>query len=282
FSYLTLRFWLVFPLAVAGMVLAGRGERHRSLLLLFLAAQAGSFVLFFVNARFRLSVTPIMLVFAAYAVYAVATAAGGLRGFVKDRRARAALLMAVIAGLAIAPHPRLVSEERWRGQLNYAAVLIKAKRFAEAAEVLEAAKAKSTEPDAHVMLGRLALDSLGDADRSLENFRAAVAIAPNNADTLADAGTAHFFAGKPAEAIPLLSRAIARNPDSPMPQLTLAEAHEKLGQIKQAAEVRATLAGTFLRRGDAGRARREVDRALALDPENVAAQRLRGQFDGTP
>ncbi|HEY0709360.1 MAG TPA: glycosyltransferase family 39 protein, partial [Polyangia bacterium] len=276
FSYATARFWFVFPLAIAGVYLARGHARHLRWLLLFLVAQAGSFILFFVNARFRLSITPVVIVLAAFALWRL----GRARRLVwRDARLRKALLLAVVVALAIFPHPRLQSEERWRGQLNYAAVLSKRKQFAEAAAVLEAAKSlKTTEPDAHVMLGRLYMDELRDPEKSLANFRGALVIAPNNADVVSDAGTAHFLAGKCDEAVPLLVRAIRLDDQNPLPQRTLADCHERMGHSDQAAEARAVLAATLFRRGDAGRARTELGRALQLDPRNQTAQRLLEQM----
>ncbi len=61
-------FWLIAPLAVLGGVLLWRRKRELSLLYLFFLAYMLSVVVFFVNARFRLPVVPIMIVFASYAV----------------------------------------------------------------------------------------------------------------------------------------------------------------------------------------------------------------------
>jgi tetratricopeptide (TPR) repeat protein len=62
-------FGIVAPLALAGMVLSWRrGEGKRMLLVLFVFSYMVSVVLFFVTARFRLVVIPLLLPFAAYSL----------------------------------------------------------------------------------------------------------------------------------------------------------------------------------------------------------------------
>lgn len=60
-------FWLVGPLGLAGMVLLWRRRRDLWLLYLFVATYMLGVVAFFVNARFRLPIVPVLMIFAAYA-----------------------------------------------------------------------------------------------------------------------------------------------------------------------------------------------------------------------
>jgi tetratricopeptide (TPR) repeat protein len=62
-------FWLVAPLGIAGAVLLWRRRREFWLLYLFVLSYMAGVVAFFVNARFRLPVVPVLIVFAAYAVF---------------------------------------------------------------------------------------------------------------------------------------------------------------------------------------------------------------------
>ncbi|MEJ2721716.1 MAG: tetratricopeptide repeat protein, partial [bacterium] len=61
-------FWLVGPLGLLGSVLLWRRRRRLSLLYLFVGAYMVGVVIFFVNGRFRLPVTPVLIIFAAYGV----------------------------------------------------------------------------------------------------------------------------------------------------------------------------------------------------------------------
>jgi tetratricopeptide (TPR) repeat protein len=60
-------FWLVAPLALLGGALLWRRRRQLALLYLFVVAYSLGVIAFFVNARFRLPVVPILIIFAAYA-----------------------------------------------------------------------------------------------------------------------------------------------------------------------------------------------------------------------
>jgi 4-amino-4-deoxy-L-arabinose transferase-like glycosyltransferase len=64
-------FWLIAPLGLAGGVLLWRRRRDFSLLYIFVIAYMLGVVAFFVNARFRLPVVPVLIIFAAYAAFAL-------------------------------------------------------------------------------------------------------------------------------------------------------------------------------------------------------------------
>lgn len=61
-------FWLIGPLALMGGVVLWRQRRELSLLYLFVISYMVGVVAFFVNARFRLPVAPVLMIFAAYAM----------------------------------------------------------------------------------------------------------------------------------------------------------------------------------------------------------------------
>jgi len=60
-------FWLVAPLAILGGVLLWRRRAELSLFYLFVALYSIGVIVFFVNARFRLPIIPVLTLFAAYA-----------------------------------------------------------------------------------------------------------------------------------------------------------------------------------------------------------------------
>ncbi len=63
-----LPFWLVFPLAVVGVIASRKEWPKQALLLLFICAYTLSIVAIFVLARFRLPMVPYLIIFAGYAV----------------------------------------------------------------------------------------------------------------------------------------------------------------------------------------------------------------------
>jgi len=70
YSWATLKFWLVLPLALAGLVIGG-GRRHpKSLLLIFIVVYSATMIPFFINARFRMPLATVLIIFAAWAIVA--------------------------------------------------------------------------------------------------------------------------------------------------------------------------------------------------------------------
>jgi len=84
-------FWLVGPFAILGLAFAWRRREVRTLLL-FAAAYYVATVLFFILARFRVPVVPVLMIFAAFAAVQVG-------GWVRARRWRRAL--AAVGALAL-------------------------------------------------------------------------------------------------------------------------------------------------------------------------------------
>jgi len=62
-------FWLIAPLALLGGALQWRRRAQLAGLYLFVVSYMAGVILFFVNARFRLPVVPLLIIFAAYAVF---------------------------------------------------------------------------------------------------------------------------------------------------------------------------------------------------------------------
>lgn len=60
-------FGLIFPLALSGLLLARQDHRPIELLLWFIGLYSLSFILFFVTARYRLTIVPCLIILAAYA-----------------------------------------------------------------------------------------------------------------------------------------------------------------------------------------------------------------------
>lgn len=67
-------FWIVTPLGLLGAFVLWRRRRELSMLYLFVAAYAVGVIAFFVNARFRLPVVPILILFAAYGTFYIIAA----------------------------------------------------------------------------------------------------------------------------------------------------------------------------------------------------------------
>jgi tetratricopeptide (TPR) repeat protein len=67
-------FGLVAPLGLLGMFVLWRRRRELAMLYLFVLLYSAGVIAFFVNARFRLPIMPVMIIFAAYGAFYVITA----------------------------------------------------------------------------------------------------------------------------------------------------------------------------------------------------------------
>ena len=70
YSWATLKIWLVLPLAFAGLVIGGGRRQPKSLLLIFVVVYSATLIPFFINARFRMPLVAILIIFAASAIVA--------------------------------------------------------------------------------------------------------------------------------------------------------------------------------------------------------------------
>ncbi len=99
FSRATIRFWMILPLAVAGIVIGGGRGRQKTLLLLFVVVYSATVVSFFVNSRFRMPMVAVLIVFAAAAVVAWFR---WLRSRPLDRQIGMRVFVSVLAAVATA------------------------------------------------------------------------------------------------------------------------------------------------------------------------------------
>lgn len=99
YSWATVKVWLVLPLAVAGLVVGGGRRQPKSLLLIFAAVYSATVIPFFVNARFRMPVVPVLVIFAAAAVVAWSR---WLWSKPIDRRFGKLVAASIVAALAVA------------------------------------------------------------------------------------------------------------------------------------------------------------------------------------
>jgi 4-amino-4-deoxy-L-arabinose transferase-like glycosyltransferase len=104
FTWASLKLWLVLPLAIAGVVIGGGRRQQRSILLTFAVVYSATIVPFFINARFRMPVVAILIVFAAAAVVGWSRR---LRSPSPDRRVVVSVFVALIVALLVRPLPGL-------------------------------------------------------------------------------------------------------------------------------------------------------------------------------
>ena len=287
---LLLGFGVLCPLAALGVWATRRDWRRLALLYGLLLVGALSIALFFVFARYRLSLVPLVVLFAAAGVRALAAPLLG-------RRTDTTLALDVAPGLALALVAALVVNypllERRDDQLSYfnlATALIDAGREADAVAPLE--RAIALQPDfaaAHLNLGRafLAQHRLDDAAQS---FAQAAKDDPEMAMARFDLAVVRLAQKRDAEAEQELTAALALDPQIAKAHLLLARRMMASGGRVAAAtahlqaaarlepldaEIHRDLAIAYLTQGDAPAAVAELRETVRLAPDaNGAAIRL--------
>lgn len=168
---------LLFPLATIGMFVT-KGARARRLLLLFLATYAFSIVLFFVTARYRMPLIPVLLAFAACGLLALVD---WIRKRAYVSLAIALTLLVMLSALSHAPLLALEKDSFAQGNYNVGAVLLQEGNAQEALTWFE--RAINEEPayrNARFNLG-LSYSLLGRLTDAEEAFLALLALSPDDA-----------------------------------------------------------------------------------------------------
>jgi len=275
-------FGLLFPLAVAGLILAWPDRSRLAVLYIMLAAYAASVVMFYVFARYRLPLVPMLLLFASAAV---ATLPEWLRS--AGSRERAVVVGTVLAAAVFSNWPMLskpvmmaitetnlavalqasgmndAAAEHYRRAIelqpdyapafNNLGVLQRASGNVDGAiRTYEQALAlKGDYPDAHYNLANALLQK-GQPREAAEHFRIALRSIPDSAGAANNLGIALSAEDKPQDAVAAFRAAVAADPNAAVAHRNLADALASAGQVPEAIA--------------------EFERAIALDPKDVAAQ----------
>lgn len=227
-------FWpwgVILPLAVAGIVLAGRRSAENRLLVYFLAASIPAFLLFFVTARYRLPLIPILSVFAGYTIDAVIR---GLRGF-SLRRVTVALafFLMILITCHLDPYSYATGTEA-QGHQMVATMHNRNGNQAEAERYYRLALTEdNTLPHANNDLGLLLL-SRGDIDQAIQYLERAVRYRPDDWLLRYNLAYGYLQANRPADAVPLLKGVIEEAPHFAHAAGNLGTAYLHLGQPREA------------------------------------------------
>ncbi|MEW6051811.1 MAG: tetratricopeptide repeat protein [Candidatus Zixiibacteriota bacterium] len=245
-------FGLLLPLAAVGILLSIRDWKRFMSHYLLLLAYGATLVIFFVNARFREPLIPVLILFAVY---------GGNRIWqcIRAQNWRllfGALVLLVLTGVESNSYRLEISQDRLR-----------------AYDFAQLAKADGIKGDIH---------------NAILNYRRALELFPNYADAANSLGYLLVQQKKLPEASDLFRNAIAMDFANILGHLNYAATLADLGQIDSAIiEMRNAIRmlppndtlhaqlGFFLaRKGEELEAITELEEALRINPQNSAAKRL--------
>ena len=189
---------MIFPLGAIGAFLAWR-QRRNSALLTYLTCYALVLLLFFVSARYRLPMIPVLAIFAGFA------AEQGQALWKAGRRRYTLALVAAVLLLGV--FVRL----DWLG--------------ADAVD----------EADGHYFMAKAQANSdLHSA--AVESLEKALTIDPLHWDALFDLAAAWTNLGQPQRAVPLYERILADHPEDTESTLAVADALRRLGRWREAVD----------------------------------------------
>ncbi|KPJ60173.1 MAG: hypothetical protein AMJ46_07570 [Latescibacteria bacterium DG_63] len=284
-------FGLLLPLALAGMVLAGRPEPEHLIVYLFLASYGLSIVLFFVCARYRVPLIPFLIPFAALAV---------VRGIdrVRRRDLRPLIVPAVVfLGTSLVADSRLAGVDTdtfaqqhfWNGNAyvrrgEYRAGL---EEFAAALEI------EPGFPLAHLNRGAI-FYRLGNENEALAEVRRELEVNPESAEAHHLLATILRETGRPDQAVGHALSAWELDPWMTEAEVNLALVYFDLGRLDEGEEILISLAqrrpdeagvhealGKVLAaRGDVRGALAAYARAVELEPERDSYQYRLGLLYG--
>ena len=257
-----LNFGVVFPFAILGGWVHRRNWRRLLILYGMLAGMVLAVAVFYVVARYRHPLVPIVLLFSAAGIsglldirlHGPAPVTGEKDENAQSKAVRkppsplpgwkrqwlpgilAALLIAIAANIPI----KVVHDETYT---NVGALLVKNGRYADAVPLL--LKAIALDPNyaaPHLALG-VAFRNLNQPVEALPHLQEAVRFAPDSYETHSNLGLALIDLGRQGEAILEHRRALELAPGNPNSHNYLAGALHQTGDVQQAiAEYRKALA----------------------------------------
>lgn len=256
-------FGLIAPIAVAGAILAWPQRRRLAILYAMTLGYAASVVMFYVFARYRLPLVPLLLLFASSAALEVP------RWFATAGLSRRIVLGAAVAATAVLAFWPLLSVTQMKAisETNLAVALQSEGQTADAVAHYERAIAlqpdyapaynnlgvlqraqgqldaavatyrralavKGDYPDAHYNLAN-ALLAQNRAKEAAEHFEIALRSIPDSAGIRNNLGIALAAQNRPADAVAAFRAAVAADPKSAVAHRNLADALSTAGQAAE-------------------------------------------------
>jgi len=264
-------FGVLVPLALFGLLLSWNDRRRLWPVLAMIAAYAASVVMFYIYARYRYPLVPMLLLFAAAGITK-------LPGFVRSVRAGSA------DGEGFDASSKTAAMSA-RGRVLVTLTVLLAVVFTNWSMVSADMNRTVTEHN----LGA-ALQDRGRLDEAIAAYRRALVISPDYAPAYGNIGTAQQAKGQIDEAIASYERALQISPDFPEIHYNLANALLAKQQPDQAAEhfrvaaqalpgaadVHNNLGSALIEQGKFEEAVSEFQKAAQFDPKSAKVQRNLG------
>lgn len=282
--WLPVRFWLVAPLGVLGLVLCLRRARELFPLWSFVPVYLVSVVVFFVSARYRIPVVPVLILLAAYAVVWIAQRLAARQWW----SLLAAALPVALMGIVVSRTPPGLDSEMIQGHVAAGMFLAADDKLEEAEPLLSEAvlRAQRTgwrlQPEVPEMLARARMKR-GDFAGAAEALRIAVQADPKNVEFRQALGVALAGAGELEAAAREFRAALDLRPDDPAIKANLGNALAQSGRVadglplmleaaradRRYLNTLRSAADALLRRGNQKAGLRVLESALEAAPDDL-------------
>ncbi|MFH1688639.1 MAG: tetratricopeptide repeat protein [Candidatus Eisenbacteria bacterium] len=278
-----LGFGVIGPLAVLGMLVSVRRNSAAMLILLFVLSYMGGVLLFFVNARFRLPIVPMLILFASAGTLKLIELAG------RRKVRKLAIALGVLAGVGIfVNHDFYDTHVGDRAQTHMTLGRASAEHGEHEHAVTEYRRAIEISPGyakAYNSMG-LALEQLGRDDEALSAYMTAAETDSSLASVRNNIGSFLLKRGESAEAKEWFEDAIALDEYTEQAHMNLAIVLAQEGDLERAEyhlKCAVTVDPEFEEAWDAlGRVLEEIGRlpeaagayarAVGIDPSYAAAR----------
>jgi tetratricopeptide (TPR) repeat protein len=264
-------FGVLVPLALFGLLVSWNDRRRLWPLLAMIVAYAASVVMFYIYARYRYPLVPMLLLFAAAGITKLPSFVRSFRRGPEEG--------------AVAEAPAKTAAMSVRGRVMVTVTVVLAVVFTNWPIVSADMNRTVTEHN----LGA-ALQDEGRLDEAIAAYRRALVISPDYAPAYGNIGTAQQAKGQMDEAIRSYERALELSPDFPEIHYNLANALLAKNQPEQAtehfrlaaqalpgaADVHNNLGSALVEQGKFDEAVSEFQKAAQFDPKSAKVQRNLG------
>jgi tetratricopeptide (TPR) repeat protein len=282
-----LHFGVVAPLALVGLILTANRWRRLWILYGVVLLMSASVILFFILARYRQPMVPVLVLFAG----------AGVTGLLRKGALRRPIIwLALFAGAVFAvwsnqPFP-YEKTQRAIGYYSVGSALADAGLEEEALPILrEALRSEPNLGAAHKDAAK-ALMRLGRDREAKGSIEQAIRIKPDDIDALSTLGGLLFAEGEYREAASVYARGLAVDPEHPAllsnlggclvnqhlyeEAIPVLEKSIEVGPLSSPAHLNLGLA--YMRTHRFDQAETQLDKAVRIDPRNAGAFLVRGML----
>ncbi len=239
--FLQFPFGILFPLSLVGVYYTYERWREICHLFLFVICYSASFILFFVNARYRIPIIPILIIFAAYGIFRLFRE--------KDNKRFILLLILFFCSFFVfnANFYRITDPNPYLTEFQVAETYLSKKQYDRALRTIETSiRHDPLFAESHNLRG-LILKSVGKIRKAEEEFLTAIDLDSHFAEPYINLGNLFIHRGDLAKAEFYYKKAIEADSASPV-------AYNNLGNV-------------YFQRGRYDDALRLYGNALKRDPE---------------